>query len=290
MISIIVTAFESPDYTKECIERILNQDIQEEYELIAACPDKPTKKIIMDYKKNFPKLIKYIHQDYTCSKNQLMNNILQIAKGRILIWTDGNKFFEKDAINLLLKPFQDEKVGVVGGRIIPLNNKGTIYDVWANVLTKGLHKMREKRFQKRTFIEHSSNILAMRSGIIKKIPLDVAEGSVISFLITNKGYKNVYVKEAMVLVKYPKGLKECFKQRARSAKAHMELLKYSKNSRIKYNNFYNQVLSQILKNIFKEFFQSLLFVFFMIFVQLRAYFSLRIRKKNYIARWIVEKK
>lgn len=286
MISIIITAFESPDITKEGIKIILNQEeFHEDFELIVACPDEQTKKMVMDYKKKSPKIIKYIHQDYDCSKNRLMNKIIGQAKGRILIWTDGNKLFAKDTIKYLVKPFEDKEVGVVGGRIIPLNCGDTFFGAWARTLTQGLHYMRENRFKSNSFVEHTSNVLAMRSNILKKIPLDVAEGSVISFLIFNKGYKSVYAKKAKVYVKYPEGICSCFKQRARSAKAHMELYEYVKKSKIKYKNFYNAVLFFSIKYTFKEFARSLLFLLFLSFVQLRAIFSLRIRQKRYRSIW-----
>ena len=144
MISIIITAFEAHDLIKKCIKRILNQeDFNEKFEIIAACPDEPTKKIILNYKKKYPKIIKYIRQDYTCPKNALMNKILKKAKGRILIWTDGNKYFDENTIKLLLEPFEDKKVGIVGGRIILMNPKDNIYGIWNSLLTKNLHKMRK---------------------------------------------------------------------------------------------------------------------------------------------------
>ncbi|MDD5012046.1 MAG: glycosyltransferase family 2 protein [Candidatus Nanoarchaeia archaeon] len=286
MISIIVTAFEHSNTIGECISRILNQEnFSEEFELIAACPDNPTKKIIMDYKKKYPQIIKYISQDYTHSKNQLMNEIMKIAKGRILIWTDGNKFFEKDVVRLLVEQFNDEKVGIAGGRIIPLNGKNNLYDYWAHVLTNGLHKMKKRRFKKNLFIEHTATILAIRKGIINEIPLDVAEGTIISFLISNKGYKNIYVENAKVYVKYPSDLNAHFHQRVRSAKAHMTLLRYAKGSNIRYKNFYNEVLFFSFDNLFDNFLKSLSFILFLAYIQIRAYYALRIKKNPYCPVW-----
>lgn len=286
MISIIVTAFEHSNSIGECISRILNQEnFSEEFELIAACPDGPTKKIIIEYKKKYPKLVKYILQDYTCPKNQLMNDIMKIAKGRILIWTDGNKFFERDAVKFLIEPFEDEKVGIVGGRIISMNGKDKLYDSWGNLLASGLHKMRKWKFKKNDFIEHTANILAIRSGIISQIPLDVAEGTIISFLISNKGYKSVYVENAKVYVHYPSDLSAHYHQRVRSAKAHMTLLKYTKGSSIKYKNFYNEVLFFIIMDIFRNFSKSLLFILFLIYTQMRAFYALRIKKNPYCPVW-----
>ena len=110
MISLIITAYEDPESTKECIKRILNQeDFNEYFELIVACPDEPTKKVIIDYKKEYLGIVRYVKQDNP-DKNKLMNKILKLAKGRILIWTDGNKFFEKAAVRIILKEFENSKI------------------------------------------------------------------------------------------------------------------------------------------------------------------------------------
>ena len=102
MISLIITAYEDPESTTESIKRLLNQeDFKEKFELIVACPDEPTKKVIMNYKKKYPSVIRYVKQDNS-DKNKLMNKILKLSKGRILIWTDGNKFVEKDVIKIIL--------------------------------------------------------------------------------------------------------------------------------------------------------------------------------------------
>jgi cellulose synthase/poly-beta-1,6-N-acetylglucosamine synthase-like glycosyltransferase len=153
------------------------------------------------------------------------------------------------------------------------------------MLAKSLNEMRKNRFKKKKFIEHSVNLLAMKSGIIKEIPLDVAEGAILSFIISNKGYKNVYVEKAKVLVIYPKTFKLFLSQRMRSAKAHMELTKYTKNSRIKYSNFYNEVLYYATRDIFNNFFWSLSFVIILLYTQIKVFYDLRIRKKHYNAVW-----
>jgi len=57
------------------LEIDLEKNLNEKFELIAACPDEPTKKVIMDYKKKHPSIVKYVKQD-DGDKNQLMNKII----------------------------------------------------------------------------------------------------------------------------------------------------------------------------------------------------------------------
>ncbi|MBS3075833.1 glycosyltransferase [Candidatus Pacearchaeota archaeon] len=292
MISLIVTAYEDPESTKESIKRILTQkNFHKKFELIAACPDKPTKKVIMEYKKKYPQIVKYVKQE-ECEirKNKLMNKIIKLAQGDILIWTDGNKFLEDNAISLILKPFEDPKVGVVGGRPTAMNSRDNLLGYWAHLLTNASDKMREIRYKKGYLVEHCANLLAIRKGIINEIPLDVAEDAIISYMITEKGYKNVYVKEAKVLVMYPRNFKDWIKQKVRSIKAHEALNKYINKKNIKMKSFSNEIFYGIYlslsfpKNI-KEFYWTLLLYPARLYIWLRAFYEIKIKKQTYSSKW-----
>lgn len=291
MISIIVTAYEDPKSTEECIKRLLHQkNFKEKFELIAACPDEPTKKVIMDYKRRYPNKIRYVQQEYGSGKNRLMNKILKIVRGDILIWTDGNKFMEEDAISLILKPFENGKVGIVGGRPIAMNDKKTLLGYWAHLLTNAGDKAKQFRAKRGIFIEHSANILAFRKGLVEVIPLDVAEDAIISYIVSSKGYENVYVPEAKVLVMYPQNLKDWFKQKVRSIKAHQTLDKYVDKKNIKMKSLQNEILYGVFlsfsypKNL-REFYWTLLLYPARLSIWIKAFYEIKIKNSLYNPDW-----
>ncbi|MDD5012039.1 MAG: glycosyltransferase [Candidatus Nanoarchaeia archaeon] len=289
MISLIVTAYEDPHSTNEAINRLLNQkNFSEKFEIIAACPDEPTRKVIMDYKKKYPKIIKYVKQDNP-DKNELMNKILNLAKGKILIWTDGNKFVEEDAISLIVAKFDDPLVGCVGGRPLPQNSRNDLFGFWAHLLTNAAHRLREKRFRSGKFVEQCANLLAIRKYIINKIPKDVAEDSIIPYLIVKKGYKNIYVGDAKVYVMYPRNFRDWVKQKVRSAKSH-EAMNIYLSKKVKQKTLLNEFIygfSFVLsfpKNS-KELLWTLLLYPARLYVWLKAFYEIRIKKIPYVAVW-----
>ncbi len=290
MISLIITAFEDPQSTKEAIKRLLNQEnFNEKFELIVACPDEPTKKVIIDYKKKYPKIIRYIKQNNP-DKNELMNKILKLSKGRILVWTDGNKFVEKNAIKIILKEFEDSDVGCVGGKPCPQNNRDNIFGFWAYLLTNAAHRLRETRFYKGKFVEQCANLLAMKNGILEEIPKNVAEDAIIPYLITQKNYKNIYQPKAKVYVMYPKNFSDWVKQKVRSAKSHEAMNKYISHKKIKQKSFVNEIFYGFLfvfsfsKNL-KEFCWTLLLYPARLYVWLKTFYEIKIKKNTYVAQW-----
>ncbi|MCL5018797.1 MAG: glycosyltransferase family 2 protein [Candidatus Pacearchaeota archaeon] len=290
MISLIVTAYEDPNSTKESIRRLLNQkNFNEPFELIAACPDEPTKRVIMDYKKKYPKIIKYVKQDNP-DKNQLMNKILNLAKGEILIWTDGNKFVDENAIRLIVEKFRDSSVGCVGGRPVPQNSRNELFGFWAHLLTNAAHKLREKRFHDGKFVEQCANLLAIRKGILNEIPKNVAEDAIIPYLIFKKGYKNIYLGDALVSVMYPKNFNDWAKQKIRSAKSHEAMNQYVPSNQVKQKTLLNEIfygftfVFSFPKN-FKELCWTSLLYPARLYIWIKAFYEIKIKKSPYVAQW-----
>lgn len=290
MISIIVTAYEDPQSTKEAMKRLLNQeDFGESFELIAACPDDPTKKVIFEYKKKYPKIVKYVKQDNP-DKNQLMNKILHLAQGRILIWTDGNKFVEKDAVRLIVQEFRDSSVACVGGKPLPQNSRDNLFGFWSHLLTNAAHRLRQMRFEKGEFVEQCANLLAIKKDSIDKIPEGVAEDSIIPYLIIQKGFKNVYQGNAKVYVMYPRNFADWVKQKVRSAKAHEAMNKYVSSKLLKQKSFFNEVFYGFFfvlsfpKNL-REIYWTFLLYPARLYVWLKAFYEIKIKSKPYVAQW-----
>ena len=134
-------------------------------------------------------------------KNELMNILMRKSKGRIIIFTDGNKFIERNAVKEIIKPFKDKKVGCAGGRVVPLNERNNMFGYWAFLLTNAANKTRLKWNKNKEYVEFSANLLAIRNKVIKEMPLDVAEDAIIPYLFYKKNYRLVYADKAVIKVK-----------------------------------------------------------------------------------------
>lgn len=290
MISIIITAWEDPQSTRRCIDLFLKEKIEEEFEILAACPDEKTKKVIFDFKRKYPNVVSYYHQPKNMPKNELMNVLMKRSKGRIIIFTDGNKFIEKNAVREILKVFKDKKVGCVGGQVITLNERNNIFGYWAHLLTYAANKARVKWNKRNKFVEFSANLLAIRNNIINEMPLDVAEDAIIPYLFYKKKYKLVYVEKAKIKVKYPMNIKDWIKQKVRSIKSHEALDKYfKKENDIRMKTLLNEIMYGYIaltypRNI-REVLWTLLLFPIRLYIWLLAFYQIKIKKDYYKATW-----
>ncbi len=284
MISIIITAFKEEKTIAKCIESILSQGIKEKHEIIVTCPDEETKKIALKYKgvKHF--------QDPGKGKRFALNLLFQKVKGDILIFTDGDVFLGENAIEEIALKFKEEKVGFVGGRVISQNEKDTMLGYWSHLLADiGAHRTRKKRAAQNKFFECSGYLMALRSGIIKEIPLDVAEDSILPYYFFKQGYTLAYAENAKVFVKNPTKFSDWLKQRKRTAKAHTKLDVYEPDFP-KMKSFKNEILEGFFiiwsyPRTPKELFWTQMLCLARLYMWFSLIFEEKVKKKYYNDGW-----
>ncbi|MBU2639701.1 MAG: glycosyltransferase [Nanoarchaeota archaeon] len=280
-ISLIITAFKETNVGR-AIESALNQTYKEDYEVIVCAPDKETLNISKKYKvKTFI--------DPGKGKSFALKLLFNKIKSDILILTDGDVFIDKFAVESIVKHFNNKEVGAVSGRPIATNPKNTKYGFFSHLLLDaGAHRIRYELNKKNKFLECSGYLFAIKN-IIKDFPLDVAEDSVIPYLIWKKGYKIKYEPEAKVYVKYPSEIKEFVKQRKRVVGSHSKLdIYYPAFPKVK--TFKNELFKGVFwalsypKNI-KEFFWTLNLLPLRLYIWIAYYFDSLFKKKSYQDGW-----
>lgn len=231
MISVIIASFKEPKSIGRCISSIANRKysgIPVDFEIIQVSPDAPTLNAgRKEANKNNLGKKKYIQlKDPRKGKPYALKMAFKKAKGDILILTDGDTFFEKNAVKELLKPFEDDRVGGVSGRPVSQDSKDNVYGYWGNLLSDSAHDRRSKTMvevkgkgyfvSKETFFPMSGYIMAVRNLDIKLPSNALSDDAYISYFVRNKGMEIGYTPKAICYVKYPRNLKDYLKQKVRS--------------------------------------------------------------------------
>ena len=290
MITIIVTAWEEPEQIKETLRRITTQrNLKDNWEIIAIAPDKPTEEEITKYAKRFPNQISFFPQPRKKGKNEMLNFLIKKAKGDIIIFTDGDVYFNDIAVSEIVKAYKNPEIGAVTGRIIPQNSRSTMMGYWAHLLTHGANKIRFQKSQKKEFLECSGYLYSIRKSLIDEIPLDVAEDSMMPLIIWKKGYKIAYVPKAIGEVLYPENLEKWFSQKVRCAKSHEKLDNYG-GKKIRMKTFKNEVIKGTFWALkYPKTMRELYWTFLLFYARLRIwtnfYIDTRIKDEHYGETW-----
>ena len=296
MIHIIIAACGEVNSTERAITAFLKQNIKEEFEIIVSDPFTETKWMIEE---KFPnnKKIRYF-EDPGKGKSNALNLIFKEIwsndKNSIIISTDADVYVSENSVNAILSEFKKIHIGCVSGRPVSINDRSGMYGYWSHFLCDvGAHEIsRKRRYKKEQFLETSGYLFAFRNGIIKEIPTDVAEDTIIPYRIYNQGYMIGYAEDAKVYVKWPTNMNDWMKQKKRAADAHTKLTKYVKDFP-KVKSFIGEILGGLIgfgrifsyPRNFKEFLWTLNLFPTRLIMWLSLYYDLHFKKREYSDGW-----
>jgi len=119
-ISILIAAYNEEKVIRKRIDNIADQDYDfTKLELIIGsdCSTDSTNEILLQAENEFPWL-KVLICDVRRGKAGVLNDLIEKANNEILVFSDANTVFEKDAIQKLVRHFSNEKIGGVCGKLI----------------------------------------------------------------------------------------------------------------------------------------------------------------------------
>jgi cellulose synthase/poly-beta-1,6-N-acetylglucosamine synthase-like glycosyltransferase len=240
MISIIITSWKEPKTIGKCIKCIVDKKysgLNEDFEVIQVSPDKETleaglytaKKLHLN-NKEFIQI-----QDPRKGKPSALKLAFKKARGDIWILTDGDTYFEKNAVKYLIEPFKNSKVGGVSGRPAAMNKKNSMFGYWGHLLSDAAHHRRIITMNKKEsnyylsnqeFFPMSGYIMAVRNFNFDIPPNVLSDDAYLSYSIRNIGKEIAYAPLAKCYVKYPTNLKDYYKQKVRSLGGFIQLKEF----------------------------------------------------------------
>ena len=240
MISIIITSWKESKTIGKCIKCIVDRKysgLNEDFEVIQVSPDKETleaglhtaKKLHLN-NKEFIQI-----QDPRKGKPSALKLAFKKARGDIWILTDGDTYFEKNAVKYLIEPFKNSKVGGVSGRPVAMNKKNSMFGYWGHLLSDAAHHRRIITMNKKEsnyylsnqeFFPMSGYIMAVRNFNFDIPPNVLSDDAYLSYSIRNIGKEIAYAPLAKCYVKYPTNLKDYYKQKVRSLGGFIQLKEF----------------------------------------------------------------
>ncbi len=231
-VSFLLTAWKEEKTVGQAIKNLVDPEISGffgEYELLLVAPDEPTRDAALLAVRELGVESNYRYfKDKEEGKPRALNILFKEAKGEYLILTDGEVFFEKGAVKVLVEQLEGNKeIGGVSGRPIALNDRKKKYGYWANLQADAVHKMRLDKARADTkFFPMSGYIFAVRN-LGFEFPEDLMlDDAYLSYEVFNNGFSIGYAPEAVVKVKYPDNWKDFIAQKFRSLVGFEQLYKY----------------------------------------------------------------
>jgi len=216
MITVAIPAYNEQNTIKGCILSILEQisTSDEIIVLLDGCTDR-TSDIVKTIENKHVQV--RLIQTERRGKASSLNIIHKLAKGKIIVQTDGDVWVEQNAIKELIKHFNDPKIGAVSARVIPIISKDNMFHKYTLTSYQQLHERRIKESKVGTLWIMNGELCAYRKETMDVIPSDI-KGSVdalMGLLVRRKGYEIVYEPNARAYIRSPRTIRDFVRQKTR---------------------------------------------------------------------------
>lgn len=152
--------------------------------------------------------IKLIRQERREGKVSAVNAFMRSAAGDLLVLNNADNVLEEGSLQHLIEPFIDPKVGIVGGRPVPVNERSTLVGFAVHMLWDMHHRLSLTS-------PKIGELVAFRNEHLQ-LPTDLQlDEDLIRMMLERKGYHAVYAPQAVVLNKGPTTIRDFMKQRTR---------------------------------------------------------------------------
>ncbi len=218
-VSVGVMAYNEEKNIARCLEALQNQELESceigEILVVSSGSTDRTNEIVHEFHQRDPR-IKLIIQKERKGKAAAINEFLRFAKGDICIIESADTVAHPRAVENLVKPFFNSRIGMTGAHPIPTNSKKNFIGFCVNKLWRLHHLMA---------LEHPKcgEMIAFRN-LISKIPSYTAvDEAAIEAIFRENGFDIAYAPDAIVYNKGPETLRDFLKQRRRIALGHKHL-------------------------------------------------------------------
>ncbi|MEJ2195467.1 MAG: glycosyltransferase [Ignavibacteriaceae bacterium] len=232
-VSILISAFNEEKVIRERIENIykLSYNFEKLEVLIGSdCSTDQTNNILteLSHKYSWLKIKLFTSRG---GKVSVLNELASLAENDILVFTDANTDFDKNALDNMVNKFGDEKVGGVSGRLVlvePSNNfnkinKEKLYWTYETFV---------KKYEGEIGVLISANgaIYSIRKNLFKKFPEKeaVTDDLYQTLSVLTQRYKFLYSFNSTATEEISNDLKTEFKRKIRFSATNFQTLKLFK--------------------------------------------------------------
>lgn len=275
-ISICIAAFNEEKDIGKSIESLLSQTVSTDIReiIVVSSSTDSTDDIVSELMKRDSRITLHRERERR-GKAASIDFFLKNSSGEILILHNADLVSESNAIEELVKPFRDPKVGLVGGHPVPVNREDSFMGFMVNLVWRLHHRIS---------LSHPKmgELIAFRR-VFDAMPDDVVvDEAWAESVMRENGYRIVYVPTAVIHNKGPQTLGDLFRQRKRIAVGHYHLKRVSgySPSTMVYRNVFPAVVSEIMETPGRGL-HILAAVFLEACIRISAYLDFLLGKKPY---------
>jgi cellulose synthase/poly-beta-1,6-N-acetylglucosamine synthase-like glycosyltransferase len=142
--------------------------------------------------------VKLIQQGPRAGKTSALNLAVPLAKGEIIIFSDANSIYDKDALKEIVANFADAAVGYVTGKMVYTNPDGSTIGDGCSAYMKYENFLRTWETNIGSIVGVDGGIDAVRKKLYKPMNPDQLPDFVLPLSVSEQGFRVVYEPAALL--------------------------------------------------------------------------------------------
>ncbi|WP_417522099.1 glycosyltransferase family 2 protein [Marinobacter sp.] len=142
--------------------------------------------------------VRLFRQSPRQGKTAGLNTLVPEAKGSILLFSDANSHWDRQAVRHLVTCFDDPNIGYVTGKMVYVNDDGSLVGDGCSAYMKYENWLREKETELGSIVGVDGGIDAMRKDLYQPLRADQLPDFVQPLKVIEQGYRVVYQPLALL--------------------------------------------------------------------------------------------
>ncbi len=226
-VSMLVSAFDEEDVILTKVQNFLELDYpRERIELLVGtdgCTDATDRLLETVEAEN----VRHIRFRQRRGKAAVLNDLVKIARGEVLVFSDANTMYKPEAVRKLVRHFADPRIGGVCGNLqllVPERETGSLGEAAYWSFENFLKRLEGKI---RTVVGANGAIYALRKKLFEPLPTDrvIMDDFLIPLRAVAKGYDVIYDGEATAYETVAPNVRGEFRRKVRIGAANFNALR-----------------------------------------------------------------
>jgi cellulose synthase/poly-beta-1,6-N-acetylglucosamine synthase-like glycosyltransferase len=211
-VTIGICAYNEEENIENSVKSVYRQNYEgvsvSEVIVISSGSTDRTDEIVRGMLAEYPNL-RFIPQERREGKNSAINLLLDSKRTEIVVLLNAdNTLYDENTLSNLIRPFSDDKVGIVGGHPVPTNTKDTVAGFASNMLWALHHRV--------SLLHPKIGELVAFRDIGTRLPVkSQSDEDILRMNLERKGYQSVYAPDAVIRNRGPENVRDFIKQRTR---------------------------------------------------------------------------
>jgi len=214
-ITILIAAYNEEVCIRKTIENKLDLNYPRERMEIIVISDASTDRTDEIVREFSGGCVRLIRQEPRNGKTAALNRAVPEAAGDILVFSDANSLYEKDALSHLLKNFHDPEVGYVTGKMVYANPDGAMIGDGCSSYMRYENFLRQYETKVGSVVGVDGGIDAVRKVLFQPMQPDHIPDFVLPLRVVEQGFRVVYEPMAVLREQTLKTSMDEYKMRVR---------------------------------------------------------------------------